>query len=149
MPRLHRTWWLSYTRNGSNPPALIYFDFQPVGRCRAGIAITAGVPLGNFAEVAANVALAALFGLHESLDFVVAVPSTFFFARIFDFADKKGVQARVFFLPEQKAIRGECVAAGSARLLVILLDTLRQREVNHCAHGRFINAQAEGHGAHH
>jgi len=41
----------------------------------------------------------------------VALPSTFFFSGIFDFADKKGVQARIFFLPKQKAIGGECVAS--------------------------------------
>jgi len=59
------------------------------------------------------------------------------------------LQTGVSFLPEQKAIGGECVAAGAARFLVVLLDALRQREMNHRAHGRFINAQAEGHGADH
>src|ERR1700720_4464354 len=131
-----------HAQSGTTPPALIYFDFQPVGRCRAGIAITAGVPLGNFAEVTANVALAALFGLHETLDFVVALPSTIFFARIFDFADKKSMQARVFFLPEQKAIGGERVAPRAACFLVVLLDALWKREMNHRAHGRFVDAQA-------
>src|SRR5260370_32998079 len=76
------------------------FDFQPVGRGRAGIAIAAELPLGNFAEVAADVALPALFGLHETLDFVVALPGAVFFTRILDFADKKGAQTGVSFVAE-------------------------------------------------
>src|SRR5205823_1973582 len=44
---------------------------------------------------------------------------------------------------------GERVAAGATRLLVILLDALREREMNHRAHGGLIDAQAEGHRADH
>ena len=97
----------------------------------------------------ADVALAALRGLHETLNFVVALPGTFLFAGIFDFADEEGVQASVFPLPEEKAIGGEGVAPGAACLLVILLDALREREMNDRADGGFVNAQAEGHGADH
>src|SRR5689334_20967128 len=99
----------------------MYFDFQPVRRGGTCIAIAAGVPLGRFAEVAADVALAALGGLHEALHFMVALPGAFSFRGVFDLADKKRVQAGVLFLPEEEAIGGEGIAAGAASFLVILL----------------------------
>src|SRR5207244_9997461 len=85
------------------------FHFQPIRRVRAGIAIAAGIPLGSFAEVAADVVLAALVGLHETLDFVIALPGAAFFSGVFDVADKEGLQTGVFFLPEEKAIGRERV----------------------------------------
>ena len=94
-------------------------------------------------------ALAALRGLHETLDFAVTLPGAAFFNVVLDFADEKGVQADVFFLPEQEAIGGEPVTPGAARFLVVLLDALRERQMNYHSHGRFIDAQPEGHGAHH
>ena len=99
--------------------------------------------------MAADVVLAALVGLHETLDFVIALPGAAFFSGVFDVADKEGLQTGVFFLPEEKAIGRERVAAGAACFLVILLDALWQREVNHRPDGRFVDSQAEGHGADH
>jgi len=46
----------------------IVLRFPASRALRAGIAIATALPLGSFAEVAANVTLAALFGLHETLD---------------------------------------------------------------------------------
>src|SRR5260370_31410615 len=128
---------------------LIRLDFQPVWPGDANIAVAAGFPFGSFAEVAADVALPALRGLHETLDFMVALPGALLLGRVFDLADKKPVQARILSFPEQKAISRQRVSTGAARFLVILLDTLRQREMNHRAHSRFVDAQAEGHGADH
>ena len=95
-----------------------------------------------------NVALAAAFGLHELLDFAVALPGAFFLRIVFDFSVEVGVEAGIFFLPEQEAIGGEAVTAGAACFLVILLDTFRESEMNDGAHGGLVDAQAEGHGAH-
>ncbi len=99
--------------------------------------------------MAADLTLAALSGLHEAFDFMVALPGTFFFGGILDFADEKSVQAGVFLLPEQEAIGGEGIASRAARFLIVLLDAFGEREMNHGAHGGFVDAQTEGQGADH
>jgi len=58
--------------------------------------------------------------LHETLDFVVALPSTFFFSGIFDFADKKACKPVSFFCQNKKQSAGSASASGAARLLVVL-----------------------------
>src|SRR5216683_2873538 len=73
-PRLRRTCGLCHARSGAASFASIRFDFQPVRSCRAGIAIAAGLPFGFLAKVQADVALAALLGLHKTLDFAVTLP---------------------------------------------------------------------------
>src|ERR1700741_5438372 len=46
--------------------------------------------------------------------------------------------------PEKNAIGGKSVAAGTAGLLVILLNRFRQGEMDHSAHGGFVDAKTEG-----
>ncbi len=53
------------------------------------------------------------------------------------------MQTRIFLLPEKHSIGREAVASGAPRLLVKLLDGFRQREMDHGAHGGFVDAQAE------
>ena len=43
---------------------------------------------------------------------------------------------------------GSAIASGASRFLVILLDRFRQREMNHRAHRRLVDAQSEGDRAH-
>src|SRR5260370_35241851 len=128
-----------HARFGAASFASLRFDFQPVRSCRAGIAIAAGLPFGFLAKVQANVALAALAGLHETLDFVITLPGAGFLRGVFDFADKKGVQAGVCFLPERTAIGGEGGAAGAARFLGITVAPFRERESDHRPPGRLCN----------
>ena len=52
------------------------------------------------------------------------------------------------FLPEQYAIRRPPIPSRAARLLVVLLDRLRQRQVNHGPYRRFVDAQPERDGSH-
>ena len=49
----------------------------------------------------------------------------------------------VALLPEQNAICGATVPARASRLLVILLDRWRQRQVNDRSNGGFIDAKPE------
>jgi len=46
-------------------------------------------------------------------------------------------------LPEKEAIGGETVAAGAACFLVVLLDALRESEMNDGAHGGLVDSQAK------
>ena len=50
---------------------------------------------------------------------------------------------------DHPGIRGQAVATGAARLLVIRLDALRHVEVRDEAHVRLVDAHAEGDGGHH
>src|SRR5260370_29788809 len=63
--------------------ALIRFGFQPVWHGRANIAVAAGLPLGSFAEVAADAALPAPRGMHQTLAILVKPPGTPLLGKVF------------------------------------------------------------------
>src|SRR5256885_3768629 len=78
--------------------------------------------------MAADMMLPAFAGLHECLNFAVALPGPLSFCAVSDLSNKISVQAQIFFLPQQAAIRRQSIAARSARFLVVLLNTLRRSE---------------------
>src|SRR5712691_6669131 len=84
---------------------------------------------------------ALLFG--KAADCAVALPGSLPLCRVGYLLDEVRQQAGITLLPEQKAISQKPVAPGAPRLLIILFDRFRQREMNHGAHGGFIDAEAE------
>ena len=92
--------------------------------------------------------MAALVRLGEAPHGVIALPGSLLLRRIGELIDEVRQQSHVALLPEQRAIGRFAVAARTSCLLVILLDRFRQRQVNHGAHGRLINPQAEGQRTH-
>jgi hypothetical protein len=91
----------------------------------------------------ANLKMPALLRFDEVAYLVVTLPGALLFFGICDFADEVTEQARVTLLPKENAIRCLAIASGAAGLLVILLDRLWVREVNHSPHSCFVDAQAE------
>ena len=59
------------------------------------------------------------------------------------------MQPGVLLLPKQKAIGRLSIAPRPSRLLVVLLNALGQRKVDHRAHRRLVDAQPESDRAHH
>src|SRR5579862_10044800 len=54
-----------------------------------------------------------------------------------------GKQVSIAFAPEEDAIGGKTVAAGTSRFLVILLNRFRQGEMYHRADGSLVDAKTE------
>jgi len=52
-------------------------------------------------------------------------------------------QSGIAFLPQQQAVGRQAIATGAARFLIVLFNGLRQREMDHGAHRRLIDAQSE------
>ena len=88
----------------------------------------------------ANKALAALSGIYEFFYAVKALLGSLLLHRLRNLAYEVSLSAEIAASPEEEAIGGERVAAGASRFLVILLDALREREMNHRAHGGFMDA---------
>ncbi len=84
--------------------------------------------------------MAAALGFNKSPNRVITLPGALFLRRVSDLPDEVRQQACVALLPEQNAIRWKAVASGAPRLLVILFDRLRQREMNYGAHRCFVDA---------
>ena len=76
----------------------------------------------------------------EAAHGVIALPGAFLFGGVNNLFDEIREQPGIALLPEQNTVGGIAVASGAARFLVVLLDRLWQREVNHGAHGGFVNA---------
>ena len=73
--------------------------FQRFVRSAADVAVAAGLPLGRFAEVAADLQLAALFGIHEIADVEITLPGTVSFLLVGDLLHEVRQQGGVLFLP--------------------------------------------------
>src|SRR5437773_1585507 len=83
-----------------------------------------------FAEVFADLPLAAGIRIGEGSDDVVAVPCAVPLLGIADLLHEMGQQRGVLFLPEQNAVGGIAIATGTPGFLVVLLDRFRQGHVN-------------------
>jgi len=97
----------------------------------------------------ANSALPALPGIYEFFYALKALPGSPLFRLPRNLVDEISLAEEIGALPEQKAIGGKGVASGAACFLVILLDALREGEMNDRAYSSFVDAQAEGHGTDH
>ena len=86
-----------------------------------------------------NLAMPASRGVNKIANDVIALPGSFVFFGIAELLNKMCQQARVFFLPQQDAIRGQPVAPRPSRLLIILFDGFRQRKMDHRTHRRFVD----------
>src|SRR2546427_10817983 len=84
----------------------------------------------------------------KAADCAIALPGALLLCRVGYLLDEVRQQAGITLLPEQKAISQKPVAPGAPRLLVVLLDRFRQREMNHGAYGSFVDTQSESYGAH-
>ncbi len=87
-----------------------------------------------------DLAVTAAFRFDKTANDAIASPAALALGRIADLLDEMREQACVFFAPEQHAIRGKAIAPSASRLLVILLDGFRQREVDYGADGSFVDA---------
>ena len=85
--------------------------------------------------------------IHEVANGVVSLPGALLLPGVRGLFDEVSEQADVALLPQQNAIGRQTIASGATRLLVILFDRLRQREMNHGPDSGLIDAQAEGDGA--
>ena len=74
-----------------------------------------------------NLPVPALLRLHKFPDNPVPLPRPVPLLRVQNLIGKKSQQPRIFFLPQQNAVRTRAVASGPACLLVILLNRFRQR----------------------
>ena len=117
---------------------------EPLGSAGADVADSAAIPFRDFAEVIADFFLPAFLRADELLDLVVSIPGAVFFLGAADAVDKESVQAIVFLLPEDVAVRGQAIAPGAAGFLIELFDAFRQAEADHGADIRFVDAEAEG-----
>ena len=84
----------------------------------------------------------------KAADCAIALPGALLLCRVGYLLDEVRQQAGITLLPEQKAISQKPVAPGAPRLLIILLDRFRQREMNHGAYGSLVDTQSESYGAH-
>jgi hypothetical protein len=87
--------------------------------------------------------LPAFLRADKLLDLVVAIPGAVFFLGAADAVDKESVQAIVFLLPEDVAVRGQSIAPGAAGLLIELFDAFGQAEADHGADVGFVDAETE------
>src|SRR3989475_11008039 len=95
-----------------------------------------------------NLTMPAALRFGKAADCAIALPGTLLLCRVGYLLDEVRQQAGITLLPEQKAISRKPVAPGAPRLLVILLNRFRQREMNHGAYGSFVDTQSESYGAH-
>src|SRR5712692_9889733 len=95
-----------------------------------------------------NLTMPATLRFGKAADCAIALPGTRLLCRVGYLLDEVRQQAGIALLPEQKAISRMPVAPGASRLLVILLDRFRQREMNHGAYGSLVDTQSESYGAH-
>ena len=116
---------------------------QPLRFRAAMIAIAATLPFRSFPEVQANLALATARRVHEAADHAFPFRRPLALRIIRNLIDEVFQKDEVALLPKQHAIRRTSISPRAARLLVILLDRLRQRQVNHGAHRGLVDAKAE------
>ncbi len=96
----------------------------------------------------ADLPVAAFLSFGETAHGVITLPGALLFVGVLQSFNEVGQQSRIAFLPEQRAIGRQPVAACASGLLVILLDRLRQRQVDHRPHRRFVDPQPECQRAH-
>src|SRR5258708_207827 len=104
---------------------------EPLGRVAAYITGFARTPFWDLAKVRADLAMAASSRLGIPANFVIALPGALLFRRIGDLVDKIGQQSHVALLPQQDAISRLPIAPCASGLLIVLLDRLGQREMDH------------------
>src|SRR3989442_11296537 len=95
-----------------------------------------------------NLTMPAALRFGKAADCAIALPGALLLCRVGYLLDEVRQQAGITLLPEQKAISQKPVAPGAPRLLIILLDRFRQREMNHGAYGSLVDTQSESYGAH-
>src|SRR6266404_9588780 len=105
------------------------------------------LPLWTFAKVEANDALSALSGIYEFSYAVKALLASLLLHRFRNLAYEIFLPDEINTSPEKEAIGGKAVAAGAACFLVVLLNALRESEMNDGAHGGLVDSQAERHRA--
>ena len=71
--------------------------------------------------------MAAAAGIHERTDFVIALPGAVTFGSVGNLVGEEAQQSSIALLPEQNTVRRISVPTGSACLLVILFNRLRER----------------------
>src|SRR5271154_1344350 len=116
---------------------------QPLRYAAAHIAGVTSLPLRSFPEVRTNLPVTAAFRLHKLADDAISLPRPVALLRVRNLIGKKSQQPGIFFLPQQNAIRTLAIAPRPSRLLVILLNRFRQRQVNHRPHRRLVDAQTK------
>src|SRR5579863_4333485 len=107
---------------------------EPLRAAPANVARPARCPFRILAEMDTDLPMAAVAGIHEGADLVIALPRPLFFDGILDLPDEMGQQPSVLLLPEQNAIGGLTVAPRTARLLIVLFNRFRQGKMNHRTH---------------
>src|SRR5439155_16591391 len=117
---------------------------EPVRNGAAHIAHPTGFPFWCLAEVYADLPVTALAGFGEPPHCVIALPGALFLSRVRELVDEMRQQPDVALLPQQRTVGRLAVASGAARLLIILLDRLRHREMNYSSHRRLVDSQSEG-----
>src|SRR5208282_977378 len=89
--------------------------FREPGKARAAdVARAAGIPLRIFAEMGADLEVAADARFREPDNVAIAVPGAVLFFAVLDFLDEVGEEAEIALLPEQNAVGGQAVAAREA-----------------------------------
>ena len=121
---------------------------QPLRLCAAIVAISAALPLRRLAEVQADLPVAAAVRIREPADHAFATGCSVALGVVRNLVDEILQKNVVPFLPEQYAIRRPPIPPRAAGLLVVLLNRLWQRQMNHGPHRRFVDAQPEGDGSH-
>ncbi len=90
-----------------------------------------------------NLAVAATPRIDKSREHPFSVPRSLAFCFVGDFPDEIFQQNVIPLLPKHHTIRRLTVAPCAPSFLVVLLNRLWQREMNHRAHGRLVDAQSK------
>src|SRR5580692_9872535 len=117
------------------------------GHAAAYITGIARGPLRSLPKMQADFTMTAIRRFHETADGVVALPGALFLGGVRNLLDEICQQTSIPFLPQQEAIGGQAIATSAASFLVILLDRLGQREMDHGPHCCLIDPQAERYGS--
>src|SRR5262249_46188715 len=96
----------------------------------------------------ADLAMSAAGALGEVANLAISLPCSVRLSWVRDLADEVRQQGRVALLPQQNAIGWTSVASRATCFLIVLLNRLRQRKMNHCPNGSLVDAEPEGDRAH-
>src|SRR5271169_28232 len=116
---------------------------QPLWLRSAIVAVPAALPFRSLSEMQADLPVTAARRIREAADHAFPLERPFALRVIRNLIDEILQQNVVPLLPEQHAIRGTPVPPGAASFLVVLLNGLRQRQVNHRPYRGLVDAQAK------